>query len=475
MSDPSDPEDRRTEIALFRYTLILPLLRGEHPPGGKERLRQQIAARHHDIPHSTRRTISPATLARWEQLYQEQGFEGLKPRPRGDRGQPRAISSQTLDRAEALKREQPLRSARSIAKMLLMDHTQPIPEPTLAPRTLRRQLAQRGATAAQLLSEQRPKPYRRFERSHFSDLWQGDAMHGPKLPDPANPEKERQVFLFAFLDDHTRLVPHAQFYWNEQLPRMEDCFKRAILRYGRPLAVYVDQGKVYTSKHFDTLCASLGIQRILGTPYYPEGRGKIERFFQFVQSDFLPELVTSSVTTLAQLNESLLAWLEVVYHRKVHSETGQAPLERYRQDQAPSTRPVDPTDLRQAFLHRIQRKVTSTATFSFQRNRYRVAEYLRRQKVELRYDPFDLTQIEVWFQNAFIEVAALDHVVTTTHPDVEPDPIPKPAPDTGLDYLALLRAERERLIQEQLQGLHFTQLAPPVTPSNEEKNDEQPE
>jgi hypothetical protein len=293
-------------------------------------------------------------------------------------------------------------------------------------------------------------------------------MHGPKLPNPANPGKERQVFLFAFLDDHTRLVPHAQFYWNEQLPRLEDCFKRAMLRYGRPLAIYVDRAKIHISKQLDTICATLGIQRILGTAYYPEGRGKIERFFRFVQSDFLPELATSSVDTLPLLNESLLAWLEVIYHTKVHSETGQAPLERYRQAYTPSTRPVDPTELRQAFLHRDQRKVTKTATFSFKNNRYRVADYLRRQTIELRYDPFDLSRIEIWFQNTFIQLAELDHLVTTIHPDVEPDPTPVVPPDEGLDYLAMLRTERERLLREQLQGIQFTQLS-------QEETDDQPE
>ena len=458
MSVPVDPEDRRTEIALFRYTLILPLLRGEYDPGGKDRLRQQIAAGHYDIPGTTRRTVSLPTLARWERRYRQDGFEGLKPSPRSDQGQPRAISPETLDRAEALKRQQPLRSARSIIQALNLDSSQPIPEPSLAPRTLRRQLARRNATTAQLLDQQRPKPYRRFERSHFGDLWQGDAMHGPRLPDPANPDQQRQAFLFAFLDDYSRLVPHAQFYWNEQLPRLEDCFKRAILRYGRPLAIYVDQGKVYSSRQLDTVCASLGIQRILGTPYYPEGRGKIERFFQFVQSDFLPELPHSSVTTLLQLNESLLAWLEVVYHRKLHSETGQAPLDRYRQDDAPASRPADPTELRQAFLHQEERKVTKTATFSFQGNRYAVAAYLRGQTVQLRYDPFDLTRLEVWFQGTFLQLAEPDRVVTTIHPDVDPDPQPVPPPNTGLDYLALLRTERERLLQQQLHGIRFSQL-----------------
>jgi putative transposase len=452
--------DRRTEIALFRYTLILPLIRGEYPPGGKEKLRRQIVSRPYDIPYSSRRSLSTTTLARWERIYQERGFDGLKPRPRSDQGACRAISPETLDRAETLKREQPLRSARSIIRILSLDKTNPIPESRIAPRTLRRQLARRDATTAQLLAEQRPKPYRRFERSHFGDLWQGDAMHGPYLPDPADPERQRQVFLFAFLDDHSRLIPHAQFHWNEQLPRMEDCFKRAILRYGRPVSVYVDQGSVYKADQFNTLCAYLGIQRILGTPYYPEGRGKIERFFQFVQSDFLPELPRSSVTTLRQLNESLLAWIEVVYHTKCHSETGQAPLERFRQDSAPTTRPVEPQELRQAFLHRATRKVTKTATFSFHNNRYRVPDYLRGQAVELRYDPFDLTQIEVWFNDAFLQLAEPDTIVTTSHPDVTPDPVPPSEPDSGLDYLALLRAERERLIQEQLDAIHFSHLEP---------------
>jgi hypothetical protein len=179
MSTETNAEERRTEIALFRYTLILPLLRGDYEPGGKGRLREQIAAGHYEIPHSTRRSVSAPTLGRWERRYNRDGFDGLKPKPRDDRGQPRAISPGTLDRAEALKRQQPLRSSRSIVKALSMDTTQPIPEETIAPRTLRRQLALRDATTAQLLAEQRPKPYRRFERTHFGDLWQGDAMHGP--------------------------------------------------------------------------------------------------------------------------------------------------------------------------------------------------------------------------------------------------------------------------------------------------------
>jgi putative transposase len=161
---------------------------------------------------------------------------------------------------------------------------------------------------------------------------------------------------------------------------------------------------------------------------------------------------------LSELNQSLLAWLEVVYHRKIHTETGQAPLERFRQDPAPATRPADPEQLRHAFLHRTQRKVYKTATVSFQGNRYTVPAYLRGKRVQLRYDPFDLTRLEVWYNDAFLDLAEPEEIVTTNHPDVDLDPVPKPAPDSGLDYLALLRLERERLIQEQIDTIHFTQL-----------------
>jgi transposase InsO family protein len=456
---PLSPEERRAQIALERYTLILPILRAG---SAKERhhLRKQLVASQADQPDE-RGGLSLTTLYRWEKAWTQGGFEALKPQPRQEKTVARVVSTETLDRAEALKREQPFRSARAIINALQLDREQPIPEAKLSERTLRRHLAKRGATSAQLVAEQRPKPYRRFERHAFGDLWQGDALHGPELPDPAQPDRKRPTFLFAFIDDHTRLVPHAQFYWHEQLPRLEDCLKKAIRRYGAPLAVYVDRGAVYTSQQFDTACATLGIQRILATAYYPEGKGKIERFFRFVRSDFLPELARSDVTSLAQLNQSLLAWLEVVYHRKHHAELGQSPLERYRQNPNPAARAVDPDLLYQAFLHRVQRQVTKTATVSFQGNRYHVPAFLRGQTIELRYDPLDLARLEIWCRGQFLDLAQPEQLVASHHPDATPDPVPAPPPDTSLDYLALLRNERQRLIEATLGGINFSHLNQP--------------
>lgn len=461
-----DPEARRTEVALWIFETILPLVKDEHPPGGKSALRREIAARSHRIPHSSRTRVSVATLKRWEKRYREGGFEALKPARRADRGEPRAISPETLERAEALKREQPHRSARSIARILKLNRADPIPEGELSERTLRRWFARRGLTTRALVGEVRAR--RRFEKPHFGDLWQGDEMDGVYLPWPEDPTKKRQTTLFALLDDHTRLVPYAAFYWDARLPRFQHALQQAILRYGVPASVYLDLAQIHTSGHFRTTCGVLGIRRRLGTAGEAEGRGKIEAFFRFLQQDFLPELRLSPVATLEELNEALWAWLEVVYHQKEHSATEQTPLARYEEDPSPNVRPVDPEVLRVAFLWRETRQVAKTATFAFRGNRYRVQGHLVGQRIQVRYDPFDLTRLEVWFpasaelgEPAFVQLAEVDDLHRPHHPDVQPDPQPTPppgAPSSGIDYLSLLRAERQRLLGAGLEGIRFTRL-----------------
>ena len=76
------------------------------------------------------------------------------------------------------------------------------------------------------------------------------------------------------------------------------------------------------------------------TPHRPQGRGKIERFFRTVREQFLVEVTDTTAdelaaagtdhrTALLELNRLLTAWIETEYHRRIHTETGQAPLDRW--------------------------------------------------------------------------------------------------------------------------------------------------
>jgi len=80
-------------------------------------------------------------------------------------------------------------------------------------------------------------------------------MFGPWLPDPDRLGKKRRTHLFCFIDDHSRLVPFAQFSFDEALPRTERVLKVGILRRGLPKATYVDNGMAYSTQ-FAAACAT---------------------------------------------------------------------------------------------------------------------------------------------------------------------------------------------------------------------------
>ena len=399
----SESADLPTEIALFRYGLIAQLVHTPPDKGHQEALLRDIAARTYRIPGSKRTHVSLATLRRYLKTYQAQGFEALQPAPRIDAGRPRAFPPEVLEKAIALREEQPARTTQTLVDILRRDTSTPLPQPPNV-HTLTTHLRQRGKTRR--LLGVTAKVYRRFERDHVNSLWQGDALVGPWLPDPQVPGRQRRAHLFCFIDDHSRLVPYAEFFFDEALPRMERVLKVALLRRGVPHAVYVDNGQVYSSVQFGAACATLGIERIQTAPYSPEAKGKQERFFETLRLQFLPEVETAHVTSLLELNVSLWAWLECVYHRHEHSETHQTPLARYTAGLA-QVRHADPETVRRAFLWHEKRKVRRDATLSLQGNRYQVDISFVGRTLELRFDPFDLSQVELYLDGKLVGMATV--------------------------------------------------------------------
>jgi transposase InsO family protein len=449
---------------LFRYGLIASLVHTPPDTGQQEHLLREIASRTYTIPGSTRSRVSITTLRRYLKTYREQGFEALRPGPRADAGVPRAFPPEVLDQAIALREEQPARTTQTIVDILQRDERLSLPR-SVNVHTLTTHLRRRGKTRRVLAHT--GKAYRRFERDHVNSLWQGDAMVGPWLPDPHLPGRKRRAHLFCFIDDHSRLVPYAEFFFDEALPRLERVLKVALLRRGVPHAVYVDNGQVYSSTQFNAACATLGIQRIQTAPYSPEAKGKQERFFETLRAQFLPEVEASQLMTLTDLNESLWAWLECVYHQHIHSQTQQTPLARFTAG-LDQVRHADPETVRRAFLWRAKRQVRKDATLSLQGNRYQVEPQLAGRSLELRFDPFDLAHIELYLDGTRLGLATVMVQNRQRHLAVErlatepPDP---PKPKSSLDYLAALRAEYQARQQRELGPLQFTQLPLPEADS----------
>jgi len=467
-----DSHERNTEIALFRYGLIAPLLFTPPEAGRLEAALQALAAKSYAIPYSKRRRVTVSTLRRYLALYQAGGFDALRPQERVDKGTVRAFSPEVLAAAIALREEQPARTTPMLVELLRRDPSLKLDGPVNA-HTLTTHLRRRGKTRR--LLGQTPRTYRRFERDHSNSLWQGDAMVGPWLPDPIVVGRKRRAHLFCFLDDHSRLVPHAEFFWDESLPRLERVLKVAILRRGLPQAIYVDNGQVYSANQFAAACATLGIQRIQTAPYSPESKGKQERFFETVRLQFMPEVAVSDITTLADLNDSFWAWLACIYHQTEHSQTGQTPLDRFRNGLT-EPHPVDPQRLQTAFLWREKRKVRKDGTLSLQGNRYQVDTHLAGRTLELRFDPFDLSTMALYLEEQYLGQAIVVTQERQKHLAVQrlvtDPPLPSP-PHSSLDYLAALRAEYHQMLQQEAGELHFARLLvpdPSTTPQTAPEN-----
>lgn len=280
--------------------------------------------------------------------------------------------------------------------------------------------------------------------------------HPPFLPDPEAPQRVRRTYLLAFLDDHSRFVVHAEFFWAEDLYALELCFQRALLRGGLPRRVYVDHGRIYQAELFTRACAELGIRHLSSEVGRPEGRGKIERFFQTFQQEFLPELSLHPVQSLAALNERLWAWIEEAYHVRPHTETGQPPAERFAQ--GPQRRTVSPERLQGIFRWRRQRCVDKTGVIQFAGNRYQAPAGLEHRRVEIRYHPLRLEELEVWYQGRFAgQARPLELHHRRLDPVARAHGLEAPAGRrTGLPYLELLLQRHQARKVRALSPLPFS-------------------
>jgi putative transposase len=299
-----------------------------------------------------------------------------------------------------------------------------------------------------------PRAYGRFEASEFGELWTGDGLHGPLVAGAT-------AILFAFVDDFSRAVVGWRWGHAEDTVRLEAAFRRGLESAGVPRAVFVDRGSAFMSAPFHRTLATLGIRIIHSRPGYPASRGKVERFFATVRSQFLVELQAhGGAEDLSQLNELFGAWLEGAYHRTVHSETKQTQLER-RVAAAQLRRP-SPAELHDAFLWAERRQVSKTAQVSLFGNAYEVDPALVGVRVELLFDPFDLSQIEVRYQNRLMGQAVRQRIGRHTHPTVKPAAAPPPKA-SGIDYLALVKDRLEREQRDHLGRITYRKFAAPDT------------
>ena len=271
----NEPDASSQEPALIRHnavSFIQQSLSQGHTLGRALALASQLAwgGRHY----------SPRTLEGWLYDYRAAGFAALHRHSRRDKGQIRALPPEGVQAILKLRLSQPALSVSALVRQLL---AQGVLEPgTFSMPSVYRVLRREGLDRPRLLAETNG-PTKAFESELPNTLWMADIMDGPTL---RLEERALRTFLFATLDDCSRLVPHAQYYENEKLSSLLDSLRQAFACRGLPEKLYTDQGKIFTCSHLRAVCANLRIHLLHARPYAAWSKGKIERFFQTLQRDF---------------------------------------------------------------------------------------------------------------------------------------------------------------------------------------------
>ena len=434
-------ETLREQIALFRYGVIAELIQRSLQAGEKEQLVGTIVARTWEMPGSARSRIGRSTVRDWIELYHNHGFDGLKPVQRVDAGRSRAIPEQVQELLLSLRAERPGASLASLVRAAQLSGRV---APTLrltrsaAHRFFIAEASPPAAVAAATAGE--PDALA-FTHPHANDLWVGDIMHGPRLLVPGRRDAGK-TYLYALLDDASRMVPFAAFYLAENAACFQDALKQALLRRGLPRKIYLDNGATFRTHHLQVICATLNIALIHSRPYRPRGRGKIERFFRHVRTAFMPHVTAEMLSDLSQLNRVLWAWLETEYHQTPHRGLGGlTPLDRFLQDHA-LVRPA-PEQLELCLRMKVTRKVARDRTVRLDGRLYEAPDGFAGETVEVFYDPYDPGRPVHFRRRGDSAERALRRLDLHTNANLrrlarEPEPAAAPASPTGISYLDLL-------------------------------------
>jgi transposase InsO family protein len=382
----SEEKDKQKTVSDFRFGIIADLVYSH--ASGKElaKLIAEKAARSYGIPFSRKTRITQSCIRKWLASYRARGRDALIPRIRKDKGSCRAITEdgkEQLLKLLKLLEQKPQMDASSAVRVLAREGKL---TGEISKSSLSRLIRASGFDRATRLHVATKDQIQGFSYEYPLECVQVDDMHSFLVPDHTG--KLRKAILIAFLDDATRRVPYAHFSFSENALEFERGILQILRSHGRMRRLYTDNGATFVSDQTRRILDPLGIPLIHSRPGIPKGRGKIERFFRTVRTQFEITLDPSSIRSVQDYDMRFRSWLESEYHRQPHSGIGgRTPLEAYLAGTDRIFR-VDPSiDPDEVFCHEDSWVVANDGTVSVGGIHYEVPSILIGSKVKPRMNP----------------------------------------------------------------------------------------
>jgi putative transposase len=378
------------------FELRLRVLHAVHDaPGSTMRSRIKFVAdkKFTDVLTGTEHQFTWRTISTWLYRHQLRGITTLENKTRSDKNAYRKVQVNQL--AEALHEVLPTLSVNKVGVL---------PKSVLYRVLLQRGLFVRSQLAPttfyrmvrthQLLEEASVQKHRlSFAMQFANQLWQADTLYGPSIKQLDGSWKK--TFLIAFIDDASRVITHAEFFWRDNTANMVQAFRSALYKRGRPERLYFDNGSNYSSKEILQACVRLDIHLSHAPIRDGAAKGKIERFFRGFRDRFLT--LHASFSSLEELNRLTHLWVEQEYNAKHHSGIQMAPLDRFNLDRNRVKFLSDDAYSAEVFFVEEDRKVSKTNVLSINSQRYECPVDLREKTVQVRFDRSRVDHFVVYF------------------------------------------------------------------------------
>jgi transposase InsO family protein len=404
-------EDDPDRWARLRFTIIGQLLAAPPPKGALRGELKALARKSWRHPvNGTVVRFSFSTLERWYHVarHAQDPVAALRRRIRTDAGTFRKLSAALIQALTSQYQAHPGWTMQlHYDNLRVAAESEPALQPFTSYSTLRRYMKARGYHRKRSprrefpggrLAEARLEQLevRSYEAEYAQGLWHADFHHASRQVLTADGGWVTPLLL-CFIDDHSRLVCHLQWYLNETAEVLVHGLSQALQKRGLPRALMTDNGAAMQAEEFTAGLHDLSILHETTLPYSPYQNAKQETFWATVEGRLMAMLEGLRELTLEQLNTLTQAWVEQDYHRNLHSEIGTTPLKRFLDAANVGRECPDSQVLRRAFRCTTTRKQRrSDGTISLAGKRFEVpSRYRHLERPMIRYARWDLRAVEL--------------------------------------------------------------------------------
>lgn len=377
------------KIAHLRFAVIAPVIQGLFTEPTKTAYYRNVAEKTFKMPNGREIRYNYNTFEKWESDYRKDGMDGLMPKSRSDAGTSRALPDTAIAEIFRLKEQFPRINATLIYTKLIADGF--IRQSEVSVSTVQRFIKKNDLKTARIPNT---KDRKAFEEEFPCNMYQADTCHSIYITENG---VKRKTYLFHIVDDHSRLIVGARFFYNDNAYNFQLVLKEAVARHGLCSKLYTDNGSPYSNGQLTLILGSLGIVEIHAPVRDGAAKAKVERSFRTVKDTWLNGFDPSEVESLEQLNRLLADYVRM-RNNTVNRDIGETPMERYSRHIDRIRFPKSREWLDECFMNRIMRKVNNDSTVSIDSVSYDAPMQFIRMKVEIRFLPDDMKNAYILYE-----------------------------------------------------------------------------